>query len=110
MEKRKFCGTGPELSLLGFGCMRLPKINPDKPDIQQVQAQEMIDYAYAHGVNYYDTAWPYHQGLSETFIGKALKKYPRDSFHLVSKMPGWEAKKPEDASYIFERQLEKCQV
>ena len=71
MEKRKFCGTGPELSLLGFGCMRLPKINPDKPDIQQVQAQEMIDYAYAHGVNYYDTAWPYHQGLSETFIGKA---------------------------------------
>ena len=42
MEKRKFCGTGPELSLLGFGCMRLPKINPDKPDIQQVQAQEML--------------------------------------------------------------------
>ena len=90
--------------------MRLPKIDPDKPDIQQIQAQEMIDYAYEHGVNYYDTAWPYHQGLSETFIGKALKKYPRDSFHLVSKMPGWEAKKPEDASYIFERQLEKCQV
>ncbi len=110
MEKRKFRGTGSELSLLGFGCMRLPKVHPDKPDIHLTQAQEMIDYAYAHGVNYYDTAWPYHQGLSETFIGRALKKYPRDSFHLVSKMPGWECKTPEDASYIFERQLEKCQV
>ncbi len=110
METRKFRGAGPELSLLGFGCMRLPKIDPDKPNIQEIQAQELIDYAYEHGVNYYDTAWPYHQGLSETFIGKALKKYPRDSFHLVSKMPGWECKTPEDAAYIFERQLEKCQV
>lgn len=110
MEKRKYRGTGPELSLLGFGCMRFPKIDPEKPDIDEARAQEMIDYAYAHGVNYYDTAWPYHQGLSETFVGKALKKYPRDSFYLASKMPGWEVKCAEDADRIFEEQLKKCQV
>ncbi|MCF7924291.1 MAG: aldo/keto reductase [Candidatus Izimaplasma sp.] len=90
--------------------MRLPKIDSEKPDIDEKQAEEMIDYAYKHGVTYFDTAYPYHQGLSETFIGKALKKYPRDSFNLANKMPGWEVETVEDVKRIFNEQLEKCQV
>ncbi|MBU1140903.1 MAG: aldo/keto reductase [Firmicutes bacterium] len=90
--------------------MRLPTLYKDRPDIDEVLAQSMIDYAYEHGVTYYDTAYPYHQGLSEIFIGKALKKYPRNSFYLASKMPSWLIKSPEDAERIFNEQLKKCQV
>ena len=78
MTTREYKNTGDQISLLGFGCMRLPKIDPEKSDIDKEKAQEMIDYAYAHGVNYYDTAYPYHEGKSELFIGEALKKYPRE--------------------------------
>ena len=68
---------------LGFGCMRLPVNRDGKIDC--VLAEKMIDYAYENGINYFDTAWPYHDGESEIFIGKALKKYPRESF-------GWRIK------------------
>jgi predicted aldo/keto reductase-like oxidoreductase len=105
-----FKGIKDNPSLLGFGCMRLPKIDSEKPDIDATQAEEMIDYAYKHGVNYFDTAYPYHQGLSEIFIGEALKKYPRESFNLANKMPGWEVESVEDAKRIFNEQLKKCQV
>ena len=75
-----------QISLLGFGCMRLPM----KGDaIDREQALAMFDYAYQHGVNYYDTAWPYLGGTSEPFVGEALSRYPRDSFFLASKMPVW---------------------
>lgn len=76
MTTREYKNTGDQISLLGFGCMRLPKIDPEKSDIDKEKAQEMIDYAYAHGVNYYDTAYPYHEGKSELFIGEALKNIP----------------------------------
>mgnify|MGYP005845991079 CR=1 FL=1 len=109
-KEKEFNGIKEKPSLLGFGCMRLPKIDSEKPDIDSKQAEEMIDYAYKHGVNYFDTAYPYHQGLSETFIGKALKKYPRESFYLANKMPGWELETVEDAKRIFSEQLKKCQV
>ncbi|MDR1758771.1 MAG: aldo/keto reductase [Bacteroidales bacterium] len=99
-----------QISLLAFGCMRLPKIDRDKPDIDEVQAMDLIDYAYQHGVNYFDTAWPYHQGQSETFVGKALKRYPRKSFYLADKMPTWLIESLEQAKEIFETQLKKCQV
>ena len=70
---------------LGFGCMRLPM----KGDaIDREQALAMFDYAYQHGVNYYDTAWPYLGGTSEPFVGEALSRYPRDSFFLASKNAG----------------------
>lgn len=110
MKERTDKKTGRKISLLGFGTMRLPKLNEEKQDINVEQAEALIDYAYSHGVNYFDTAYPYHEGMSETFIGKALKKYPRDSFHLADKMPGWLIKTHEDGVRIFEEQLKKCQV
>ena len=110
IKDKKFNKFDQNPSLLGFGCMRFPTLSKDKPDIDEVLAQKMIDYAYEHGVNYFDTAYPYHHGLSEIFIGKALKKYPRESFNLASKMPSWLIKSKEDAIRIFNEQLEKCQV
>ena len=110
MEKRYFKSIGEKISLLGFGCMRLPKLYDDKQDIDEILAQKMIDYAIENGINYFDTAYPYHEGMSETFIGKALKKYPRESFHLTTKMPVWLVQNEDDTERIFNEQLEKCQV
>ena len=110
IKKKSFKDIKSNPSLLGFGCMRFPVIEEGKPDIDEEKSIEMIDYAYQSGVNYFDTAYPYHQGLSELFIGKALKKYPRKSFYLASKMPGWEVETVEDAKRIFFEQLKKCQV
>ncbi len=110
MEMRQYRDTGVQVSLLGMGCMRLPKVDPEKPDIDYVKAQEIIDYAYSHGVNYFDTAYVYHGGQSESFIGQALKKYPRESYFLATKMPIWCVKKQEDVERIFNEQLQKCQV
>ena len=76
------------LSLLGFGTMRLPTTADGAIDEDTTQA--MVDYALAHGVNYFDTAWPYHQGMSEPFLGEALSKHPRNSFFLASKLPTWD--------------------
>ena len=110
MEMRQYRDTGVQVSLLGMGCMRLPKVDPEKEDIDYAKAQEIIDYTYSHGVNYFDTAYVYHGGQSETFIGQALKKYPRESYFLATKMPIWCVKKPEDVERIFNEQLQKCQV
>lgn len=109
-KKNKFKGIEENPSLLGFGCMRLPVIEPGKPDIDIELATKMIDLAFEKGVNYFDTAYPYHHGMSETFIGEALKKYPRDQFFLADKMPSWLIKSADDAKRIFFEQLEKCQV
>jgi predicted aldo/keto reductase-like oxidoreductase len=106
----KFKGVDENPSLLGFGCMRFPKLDPDKPDIDEVLSEKMIDTAYKAGVNYFDTAYPYHQRLSEKFVGKVLKKYPRESFNLATKMPGWMVETVEDAERIFNEQLETLQV
>jgi len=109
-KKTEFKGIEHNPSLLGFGCMRFPKIDPDKPDIDEELASKMLDEAYQAGVNYFDTAYPYHQKLSEPFVGKALKKYPRDSFYLATKMPGWEIKNVDDAKRIFHEQLDRLQT
>ena len=84
MEYRTFEKLGVSPSLLGFGCMRFPK----KPDetIDEAEAEKMIDKAMAAGVTYIDTAYPYHNGESEPFVGRVLKKYDRNSF-----FPGNEA-------------------
>ncbi len=108
MKMRKNTKTGEKVSLLGFGCMRFPTTKNGK--INEPLAKKMIDYAYDHGVNYYDTAWLYHGGESETFTAKVLRKYPRDSYYLATKIPSWVIKKPEQAHELFEKQLEKCQV
>lgn len=96
------------LSRLGFGTMRLPVL-PDG-SIDEVQVQEMTDYAMAHGVNYFDTAYPYHGGESERAIGRALSRYPRESYSLATKFPGHQISSSYDPAAIFEEQLKKCGV
>ena len=110
MEYRTLRGTDEKVSLLGFGCMRRPRLDPDKPEIDYELGQKMVDYAYAHGVNYFDTAYPYHQGLSEPFIGAALKKYPRESYNLVTKLFIPALKEECDIDRIFNEQLDRCKV
>ena len=90
MEYRTMDKLGVKTSLLGFGCMRFPTNQDGK--IDEEQALAMIDQAYQAGVNYYDTAYPYHGGASEPFVGKALDRYPRDSYYLATKLPIWEVK------------------
>lgn len=106
--------NGDRLSLLGFGCMRFPMApdadSPRSTDIDEAAAFRMVDYALAHGVNYFDTAWPYHGGMSEVVIGKALARHPRNSFFLCDKMPSFLNPTLADAKKIFETQLQRCQV
>ncbi|MCM1261419.1 MAG: aldo/keto reductase [Butyrivibrio sp.] len=99
---------GKELSLLGFGAMRLPLREDGSIDEEQVFA--MVKYAGEHGVNYYDTAYPYHQGNSEVVIGKALKQFPRDSYCLATKYPGHQIASSYNPAEVFEKQLKKCDV
>ncbi|HIV12135.1 MAG TPA: aldo/keto reductase [Candidatus Pullilachnospira stercoravium] len=99
-----------KLSALGMGAMRLPVIDGDDARIDESVAQEMVDYAMEHGVNYYDTAWGYHNGNSELVMGKALSKYPRDSYYLATKFPGYDLSNMDKVEEIFEKQLEKCGV
>lgn len=98
------------LSALGMGTMRLPVIHGDYKNIDQDQTEKMVAYAMEHGVNYYDTAWGYHEGNSEKVIGVALKKYPRESFYLATKFPGYDLSNMDKVEQIFERQIEKCCV
>ena len=77
-----------KLSLLGFGAMRLPLLPDGNGEVDEEQVAQMVRYAADHGINYYDTAYPYHGSKSEIIIGKALKQLPRDSFHLATKYPG----------------------
>lgn len=110
MLYKEYKDTGVKISGLGLGCMRLPRLAEDKPDIDYAAGQALVDYAYSHGVNYFDTAYPYHSGLSEPFIGEALSKYPRNSFFLASKMPSWCVKEEADVERIFAEQLARCRV
>ncbi len=100
---------GKKLSALGMGCMRLPTYGEDKT-IDEAKAAEMFDYAIKNGINYFDTAWGYHDGKSELVVGKLLEKYPRESFYLASKFPGYSKETWGRAKEIFEKQLEKCRV
>ena len=76
MEQRKMKGTEEMVSLLGLGCMRFPHETPGSDDIDVVKAEKMIDYAIKHGVNYFDTAYPYHGHQSEPFFGPGNEKIP----------------------------------
>ena len=99
-----------KLSALGLGAMRLPVIDGNDGQIDEAAVKEMVAYAMEHGINYYDTAWGYHNGQSEIVMGNALKDYPRDSFYLASKFPGYDLSNMPKVEEIFEKQLEKCQV
>ena len=99
-----------QLSSLGMGAMRLPVINGDDSQIDEAAAFRMVDQAMAAGVNYYDTAWGYHDGQSEIVMGKALARYPREKFYLATKFPGYDLHNMGKVEAIFEEQLRKCQV
>ena len=99
---------GKQLSMLGFGTLRLPL--QDDGSVDEAQLAEMVRYAMEHGVNYFDTAYAYHQGNAERVIGRALKAYPRESFYLADKFPGHQIMDRYDPAAIFEEQLEKCGV
>lgn len=105
MEKRSFEKLGITTSLLGFGTMRMPLTTEGK--IDEPLAEQMIDRAIAAGVNYIDTAYPYHNGDSEPFTGKVLNKYARDSYYLATKLPHWLINSLDDAKRIFEEQLKR---
>lgn len=100
-----------ELSRLGLGTMRLPVKGIIKreanPIIDYKEAQKLVDFAIENGINYFDTAYMYHAGKSEKFIGTALSKYPRESYYLVDKLPIWMCKKCADMEKIFSNQLKR---
>ncbi|MBR2617069.1 MAG: aldo/keto reductase [Clostridia bacterium] len=100
---------GRQLSALGMGCMRLPH-KEDYNEIDIPATKEMVAYAMAQGVNYYDTAWGYHGGNSERAMGEVLSAYPRESIYLASKFPGYDLNNFGKTQEIFEEQLKKCRV
>lgn len=99
-----------KLSALGMGAMRLPVMEGNDAVIDEAAAEKMVAYAMEQGINYYDTAWGYHSGNSETVMGKILSKYPREQFYLATKFPGYDLSNMGKVEEIFEKQLEKCQV
>lgn len=101
---------GWKLSALGMGAMRLPVIDGDDSRIDEAAAEQMVAYAMESGINYYDTAWGYHNGQSELIMGRLLRKYPRESYFLASKFPGYDLANMDKVEEIFEKQLEKCGV
>ena len=99
-----------KLSALGLGCMRLPTVDGQYGNIDKEATAKMVAYAMENGINYYDTAWGYHEKNSETVMGEILSQYPRHSFYLASKMPGFGPEHWENKEEIFETQLKKCRV
>ena len=99
------------LSALGMGTMRLPVIDGNDADINVEQTKEMVDAAFSAGINYYDTAWGYHDGNSECVVKEALvDRYPRDAYYLADKFPGYDLGNMGKCEEIFEEQLKKCGV
>lgn len=104
ITKRKIDKLGIETSMLGFGCMRFPL---KEGKIDEPRSAKMIEEAIRRGVNYIDTAYPYHNGESEPFVGKVLDGFPRDSYFLATKLPCWQVKTLDDAKRLFTSQLER---
>ena len=98
---------GMKLSGLGFGAMRLPVIGGQDGNVDREQTFRMVETAMRSGINYYDTAWGYHDGNSEIVMGEALAEYPRDSFYLATKFPGYDLSNMPKVREIFEEQLKK---
>lgn len=114
LTRNRHPATGVEVSALGMGCMRLPMLasatSPRGPEIDEQAAFRLIDYALAAGINYFDTAWFYHSGASESVLGKALARHPRESWHLATKMPGRIIESLDHAKLVFAEQLKKCRT
>lgn len=101
---------GLSLSALGMGTMRLPVCDGAYDKIDKDAVREMVAYAMEHGVNYFDTAWGYHNGNSENAMGEVLGAYPRESYYLATKFPGYDLDNMDKVEQIFETQLKKCGV
>ena len=109
MKYRTMPSTGDKISVLGFGCMRFPKREDGSIDEQKSEA--MITEAIGNGVNYIDTAWPYHEGKSEPFVGEVLHNNKlRDKVYLATKLPTFLIKKEEDFEDYFKQQLERLKT
>jgi len=99
---------GVEISELAFGAMRLPTLENGK--INWEISEQMLDLAYQNGVNYFDTAYFYHGGESQEFLGETLKKYPRESYHFATKLPTWFVNSQERMEELFIEQLANCRM
>ena len=108
MEYSKIDKLNVDPSLLGFGCMRFPK--KEDGTIDEVEAERMLNHAIESGVTYIDTAYPYHDGESEPFVGRVLKKYKREDFYLATKLPIFKIDSLEQAKEIFEEQMKRLDV
>ena len=96
-----------KLSNLGLGAMRLPVKEIDgKQSIDEEETSKMVKYAIDNGINYFDTAWGYHDGESEIVMGNILSKYPRDEFYLATKFPGYDISNMDKVVQIFVKQLQ----
>lgn len=110
MLYRDFGKTGLKLSNLGFGLMRLPVIDNDTSRIDETKALPMVRYAIDHGVNYIDTAWPYHDGKSEEFCARVLKDGYREKVSIGTKLPCWAVKQQSDMNGFLDKQLERLEL
>ena len=110
MQYRQFGKLDWKVSALGFGAMRLPVINNEQTNVDEPEAIRMIRYAIDHGVNYLDTAYPYHGGNSERIVGRALKDGYREKMKLATKLPARMIESAADFDRIFNEQMERLQT
>jgi len=116
MKYRTFGKTGLQVSALGFGCMRLPVIDKDRSRIDEKRAMELVHLAIDKGINYFDTAYPYHGkdfssgGAGEPFLARALKKADRQNIHIATKLPSWLVESRKDMDRFLEEQLERLET